>query len=182
MLNLGRYLQYKPNQTFRQMTWNKLWNYSREYLGCVLLHLIASVKFSFLILFITILDLTFYKELGYLLWVILINLISCNTSESTKKTSLTSLLQSRAVKIEERENDPELLMCTQIFGFQVDKWLGSDRIFTLCWCLFSSLAFVCLCFSLFGTVLRDNCRSVFEEKFDLVQLATTSNQFFQQQN
>ncbi len=141
---------------------------TREYLGCVLLHLIAWVKFSFLILFITIFDLSFYKELGYLLWVILINLISCNTSGSTKKTSLITLLQCRAVKIQERENDPELLMCTQIFRFIVDKWLGSDRIFSLCSRLFSSLAFVCLCFSLFGTVLRDNCRSVFEEKFDLV--------------
>jgi hypothetical protein len=85
-----------------------------------------------------------------------------------KDLSYSSLLQSRAVKIQERENDPELLMCIQIFQFIVDKWFGSDRIFTLCWCLFSSLAFVCLCFSLFGTVLRDNCRSVFEEKFDLV--------------
>jgi hypothetical protein len=56
--------------------------YWMHILDCILLHLIAQVEFVFLILFIFIFGLGFYKELKYLLWFILISLIGSHMSQN----------------------------------------------------------------------------------------------------
>ncbi len=64
-----------------------VWCYFGEYLGCTFLcafaPLIVGVKFILIIQFIIIFGLGFYKELGYLLLFILINLIGFGASTST---------------------------------------------------------------------------------------------------